>query len=117
VALYTGFGRFVTSTTAPIATGWSDRCRVGLSPTERAHVFTAHAKAGYFYYNVNLKAAVSSPASAALESSHSRSDFLYGGGVGMTFIDHLNIRAEYEQFDLANYRNSTTLWLAAAWRF
>ena len=30
-ALYTeGFSRFVTSTTAPIATGWSDSCRAGL---------------------------------------------------------------------------------------
>ena len=29
-----GFSRFVTSTTAPIATGWSESCRVGLSPTE-----------------------------------------------------------------------------------
>ena len=28
-----GFSRFVTSTTAPIATGWSESCRVGLSPT------------------------------------------------------------------------------------
>jgi hypothetical protein len=43
VALYTeGSDRFVTSMTTPIATGWSDTCRVGLSPTERAHVFTAH---------------------------------------------------------------------------
>ena len=31
VILYTeGFGRFVASTTAPIATGWSESCRVGL---------------------------------------------------------------------------------------
>ena len=31
VTLYTeGFSRFVTSTTAPIATGWSESCRVGL---------------------------------------------------------------------------------------
>ena len=37
-----GFGRFVTSTTAPIATGWSDRCRVGIPPTERTRLFTAH---------------------------------------------------------------------------
>ena len=28
-----GFSYFVTSITAPIASGWSDRCRVGLSPT------------------------------------------------------------------------------------
>jgi hypothetical protein len=34
VTLYfEGSGRFVTSTTAPMATGWSDSCRVGLSPT------------------------------------------------------------------------------------
>jgi hypothetical protein len=37
VTFYTeGFSRFVTSTTAPIATGWSESCRVGLSPTEIA---------------------------------------------------------------------------------
>lgn len=41
--LYTeGFGRFVTSTTAPIATGWSDSCRVGISPTEGTRLCTAH---------------------------------------------------------------------------
>jgi hypothetical protein len=27
-----GFSRFVTSTTAPITTGWSDSCRAGLTP-------------------------------------------------------------------------------------
>ncbi|MDJ0871120.1 MAG: hypothetical protein QNJ87_05080, partial [Gammaproteobacteria bacterium] len=43
MTLYTeGFGRFVASTAAPIATGWSDSCRVGISPTERARLFTAH---------------------------------------------------------------------------
>jgi hypothetical protein len=48
VTLYTeGFDRFVTSTVTPIATGWSDSCRVGLSPTEKAHVFTAHGYGGY----------------------------------------------------------------------
>ena len=47
VAIYTeGFDRFVTSTTTPIATGWRGSCRMGLSPTEREHVFTAHAKFG-----------------------------------------------------------------------
>jgi hypothetical protein len=47
VALYTeGSDRFVTSTTTPITTGWRGSCRVGLSPTERAHVFTAHRNTG-----------------------------------------------------------------------
>jgi hypothetical protein len=47
VTLYTeGFSRFVTSTTAPIVTGRSESCRVGLSPTERSRLFTAHEKSG-----------------------------------------------------------------------
>ena len=37
-----GFGSFVTSTTAPIATGWNDSCRVGFAPTEDRHLCTAH---------------------------------------------------------------------------
>jgi hypothetical protein len=37
-----GFGSFVTSTTAPIATGWNDSCRVGIAPTEDRRLGTAH---------------------------------------------------------------------------
>jgi hypothetical protein len=37
-----GFGDFVTSTAAPIATGWSESCRVGLAPTEDRRLVTAH---------------------------------------------------------------------------
>jgi len=37
-----GFSRFVTSTTAPIATGWSDSCRAGFAPAERPCLSTAH---------------------------------------------------------------------------
>jgi len=45
MTLYTGgFSRFVTSTTAPIATGWSDRCRAGFAPTEKPCLRTAHHK-------------------------------------------------------------------------
>jgi hypothetical protein len=43
MTLYTeGFDCFVTSTAAPIATGWSDSCRAGLSPAEEPRLFTAH---------------------------------------------------------------------------
>jgi len=48
VTLYTGgFSHFVTSMTAPIATGWSKNCRMGLSPTKKRHLSTAHAKLGH----------------------------------------------------------------------
>src|SRR3979409_2308200 len=36
-----GFSHFVTSMTAPIASGWSD-CRVGFSPTGKRRLCTAH---------------------------------------------------------------------------
>src|SRR5271155_4043009 len=37
-----GFGDFVTSTAAPIATGWSNSCQVGIAPTEERRLRTAH---------------------------------------------------------------------------
>ena len=40
-----GSSHFVTSMTAPIASGWSDS-RVGLSPTGKRRLRTAHAKPG-----------------------------------------------------------------------
>jgi len=38
-----GFSHFVTSMTAPVASGWSG-CRVGLAPTGKRRLSTAHAK-------------------------------------------------------------------------
>src|SRR5215469_8194979 len=40
-----GFSHLVTSTAAPVASGWSG-CRVGLAPTGRRRLLTAHAKTG-----------------------------------------------------------------------
>jgi hypothetical protein len=38
-----GFDELVTSFVATIATGWSDPCRVGLSPTGKPRLYTAHS--------------------------------------------------------------------------
>src|SRR5580693_5711739 len=38
-----GFSYFVTSIAAPAASGWSG-CRVGLAPTEKRRLFTAHTQ-------------------------------------------------------------------------
>src|SRR5271157_3579132 len=40
-----GFSHFVTSMTAPLASGWSG-CRVGLTPTGKRRLSTAHAQHG-----------------------------------------------------------------------
>jgi hypothetical protein len=43
MTLYTGgFSRFVTSTTAPIATGWNESCRAGVAPAGKPCLCTAH---------------------------------------------------------------------------
>jgi len=43
MTLYTGgFSRFVTSTTAPIATGWNESCRAGFAPAGKPCLCTAH---------------------------------------------------------------------------
>jgi len=45
--LYTeGFNRFVTSTIAPIATGWSDLCWADFAPAGKQRLSTAHSKLG-----------------------------------------------------------------------
>jgi len=46
VTCYTeGFSHFVTSMTAPVASGWSG-CRVGLAPTGKRRLVTAHTYCG-----------------------------------------------------------------------
>src|SRR5207302_10681643 len=44
--LIEGFSHFVTSMTAPIASGWSD-CRAGLAPTGKRRLCTAHTQCGH----------------------------------------------------------------------
>src|SRR5271170_4779373 len=47
VTRYTeGFSHFVTSMTAPVASGWSVR-RVGLAPTGKRRLLTAHANSSH----------------------------------------------------------------------
>src|SRR6266446_3744303 len=41
-----GFSHFVTSMTAPVASGWSG-CRVGFAPTGKRRLFTAHTRFGH----------------------------------------------------------------------
>jgi hypothetical protein len=41
-----GFSHFVTSMTAPVASGWSG-CRVGLTPTGKRRLSTAHTQSGH----------------------------------------------------------------------
>src|SRR5882724_971363 len=52
--LIEGFSHFVTSMTAPIASGWSG-CRVGLAPTGKRRLCTAHTLNGPEVVLANLR--------------------------------------------------------------
>jgi len=106
------------------ATGSDGRYSVhmdGFSPTLLGSVplgpVELFGEVGYLFYNVHLTTNFNAPVADVVESTHTRSNFLYGGGVAVTFFDHLNLRAEYQQLDLSRYQNSNALWLVAAWRF
>ncbi|HTC52276.1 MAG TPA: outer membrane beta-barrel protein [Steroidobacteraceae bacterium] len=87
---------------------------VGTLPLGPLEIF---AKGGYLFYNTNLTVDFNEPPADVLQSSHSRSDFIYGGGLGLTLFGHLNFNAEYDQIRMVNAPNSNALWLGAAWRF
>src|SRR3979490_2519689 len=55
--LIEGFSHFVTSMTAPIASGWSD-CRVGFAPTGKRRLCTAHTHLGHRTQFCRLKPVV-----------------------------------------------------------
>jgi hypothetical protein len=92
-------------------TGFSPEV-LGILPIGPAELF---GKAGYYFYDLDTRVDFSS--GPFLESRHSRSDFLYGGGVGVTVFRHLNVRAEYERIDVANASGSDAFWLSPSWRF
>jgi opacity protein-like surface antigen len=78
--------------------------------------FELFAKAGYYYYNVKVIVDLDNPG-PNIDSSKSRNDFLYGAGVGLTFAEHINVRAEYETVTIENADSSDAYWLSAGWRF
>lgn len=86
---------------------------VGTLPLGPVEVF---AKAGSYFYDVKLDVDFDNPG-PDVDSSHSRNDFLYGGGVGVTIADHVTLRAEYETVEIKNAKDSDAFWLSAAWRF
>jgi opacity protein-like surface antigen len=66
---------------------------------------------GYYFYDIKVDA------ESVRSLDDSRSDFAYGGGVGITLFEHLHVRLEYELIDVSDLDESNALWLSGAWRF
>jgi opacity protein-like surface antigen len=87
---------------------------VGTLPLGPIELF---AKLGYYYYDVDVKVNIDQPTAPDIDSSHSKSDVIYGAGVGITLFEHLNARLEYERLDSTDLSSPDALWLSGAWRF
>jgi hypothetical protein len=87
---------------------------IGTLPVGPVELF---AKAGYYFYDVDLSVDIDDPLAPDLDSESSDEDLLYGGGVGMTFFERLNARLEYERIDSDILDDADAIWLSASWRF
>lgn len=81
---------------------------VGTWPIGPVELF---AKAGYLFYDVKFDV------DDLTVKDDNEQDFVYGGGIGVTFFERLNTRLEYEVIDIGDVDDSNALWLTAAWRF
>lgn len=86
---------------------------IGTLPLGPVELF---GKVGQYYYNVDTRVDFDS-SDSYIRTTHSRNDFLWGGGVSVVLIKHLALRAEYEKIEIQDAPHSDALWLGAAWRF
>jgi len=87
---------------------------IGTLPLGPVELF---GKAGYYFYDADIRVDIDDPLSPDVDSSKSDEDFIYGVGIGATFFDHLNARLEYERIDSDVIDDADALWLSASWRF
>jgi len=85
---------------------------IGTIPLGPVELF---GKIGYLFYDVD--ASVDLDNGPGFDSSSSEEDLTYGGGVGMTFFQHLNARLEYQRIDSSAVDDADAFWFSGAWRF
>lgn len=74
-------------------------------------------KIGQYFYDVDTRVEFNG-GFPDIRSKNSGNDLFWGGGVGIVLIERLELRAEYERFDIGNAADdSDAFWLSAAWRF
>ncbi len=77
--------------------------------------FEVYGRLGYYFYDANV--GVENEIDGRAEFDEESEDLVYGAGIGANIGEKLNIRFEYEKFDLQGLDDSDALWLTAAWRF
>jgi hypothetical protein len=75
------------------------------------------AKLGYYIYDLELTGDIDDPTDPDFDSDDSGEDLMYGVGVGVTFLERLHAKLEYEKIDLEIAEDSNAFWLTGQWRF
>ena len=86
---------------------------VGTVPLGR--FFEVYGRAGYYFYDATM--GVTDTLDNRVEFKEESKDFVYGGGIGANLGEKLNLRFEYEKYDLKGLDDADALWLTAGWRF
>jgi hypothetical protein len=77
--------------------------------------FEAYGRLGYFFYDARLR--TDDGLGGRAEFDEESEDLVWGAGIGTNIGEKLNVRFEYERFDLEGLDDADALWLTAAWRF
>jgi len=87
---------------------------IGTFPLGPVELF---GKVGYYFYDLKLSADIDDATNPQFRSKTSDEDLVYGGGVGITFFEHLHARLEYEKIDSDRIDDADAIWFSGAWRF
>ena len=77
--------------------------------------FEVYGRVGYYFYDATV--GIENELDERVEFDEESEDLVYGAGIGARVGERLNLRFEYEKFDLAGVDDADSLWLTAAWRF
>jgi len=77
--------------------------------------FELFIKGGEYFYQYRND--YITPLGVARFSSHDYNHFVYGGGIGLVFIQRLDVRLEYDELHIQDTNRSNALWLTAAFNF
>lgn len=86
---------------------------VGTLPLGR--FFELNARLGYYFYDANLRQ--ESGLNGRVQFDEESEALAWGAGIGANIGEKVNLKLEYERFDLERLDDADALWLTAAWRF
>jgi OOP family OmpA-OmpF porin len=108
---YIDFGDSEASTALANVRADSDGIATSIVGTLPLGPIELFAKAGYLFYDVSFDL----DGERVLDESGE--DVVYGAGVGVTLLERLALRAEYEVIEISEFSDANAVWVTAAWRF